>query len=105
MHDRAAKDGVVLGEGWASVSEEVASAPSHLLIDDDALDAFSFFSSISDQWRYSPAGTILGLDLTAVVAALKVNFQGRKQRRRLLLDVQAIASGVRDAVADEDAGE
>ena len=92
----------MLHPSWTNEPEaEKPRPPSELVIEADALDAFHFFAKVGDQWRYSPTGIILGLDLTAVILTLKINIQSKKKRKRLLNDVQCIAQGVREAMEAE----
>jgi hypothetical protein len=56
----------------------------------------------SDLWRYSAAGTLLGIDVTAMIGVIKLETSGRKARKRLLDDVIDIAAGVKKGVAEQD---
>lgn len=98
LHTMAARFGVKLGEGWTKELAEV----DEVRIDNDAYQSFLFFMRYADQWRYSAHGTLLGLDVLAMVAVIKLEVKGRKKRKRLLDDVVAAAKGLKEGIDERD---
>ena len=86
-----------VGKGWAKQSE----ALEYLEIETDSLASFSFFMRFADLWRYSPTGSLLGVDVSAMVSVIKLELSGRNRRKRLLRDVMSIAAGIKEAAAEQ----
>lgn len=94
---QAAKRGITLGKGWLTSDQDI----NHIAVDRDSFDSFLFFLRYSDLWRYSAAGTLLGIDVVAMTTVIKLEKKGRKSRKRLLDDVIDIASGVKKCVVEK----
>lgn len=98
MKKMAARFGINMGAGWLAETPKV----NELMIDRDAYSSFIFFMRYSDQWRYSAAGTVLGLDIPSMLGVIALEKSKRKAQKRLLDDVIAIASGVKEGIQEQD---
>ena len=98
MKKMAARFGIEMGAGWITETPKVR----HLAIDRDAYNSFIFFMRYSDQWRYSASGAVLGLDIPSILSLIALEKSKRKSQKRLLDDVIAIASGVKEGLQEQD---
>ena len=98
LNTMAERFGVTMGDGWVKEQVEV----DEVRIDRDSYRSFLFFMRYADQWRYSAQGTLLGLDVLAMIAVIKLEVKGRKRRKRLLDDVVAAAKGLKEGIDERE---
>ncbi len=89
--DRAADD----MRAYGSTEDEIQAAlgdgkKSDFEIWPENVETLNMFCSLQTQWRVGPMGGYLGLEYPGVWSALKGVVRGRKTRRAMFTDIQAM---------------